>query len=551
MLLLLFLFSIQFMVQGQEFAWARYDGGGGTSITNSVAVDKAGNVYVTGSFRDEIKLGTFQLFGTPRLDPRDPSDINLFVAKYDPAGNVVWALGSKRIPNSSSGSSVRGFGITVDQHGSCYVTGYTFNEVEFGGHIMGWDINSDLFALKLNPEGKVQWITEKVESLNYGKDVNIQVDAAGNSYIVGVPLWMVGTYVMKLDPNGKLLWKKGFTNAVADRLSLDEKQGAFYMAGKLVESANIDGTSLASVGSSDLFIGKLDMDGNTKWVKRLGGTSADSATGIASDGLGNVYLSGIFQGSLVNSGVSLQSKGSTDGIIIKLKQDGEVDWAKTIGGTSADTASSIAISSSGRLLVTGSTTGQITFNKKTYSASSPTGTLFVAEFGASGTEKSFFTLAGEGRQQSRTISAGFNNDIAFGGAFSGKVQFSTQKAEVAKEKMFVAKLTIPETPDEPETPEEPELPTTPPGAIAVEIPNIFTPNGDQKNEAFEVLVTGGPESKIELSVYNRFGNRVYYQKDYKNTWTGQGLADSTYFYLVQVKAGDQVVSYKGWVEIMR
>jgi gliding motility-associated-like protein len=178
--------------------------------------------------------------------------------------------------------------------------------------------------------------------------------------------------------------------------------------------------------------------------------------------------------------------------------------------------------------------------------------VYVSEIGATGSEKSFFTLAGEGRQQSRSISTGLNNEIAFGGAFLGDVLFNGQKVEAYKEeRMFVAKLTIPETPDEPETPEEPELPTTPPGPIAVKIPNIFTPNGDQKNEAFEVLVTGAPESKVEITVYNRFGNRVYYQKDYKNTWTGQGLADSTYFYLVQVKAGDQVNSYKGWVELVR
>ncbi|WP_205500312.1 SBBP repeat-containing protein [Rufibacter psychrotolerans] len=547
--LLLFYLSLTVQAQSPQLDWVRSADGGGTSTARSVAVDKEGNVYVAGEFIEELTLGPFKLVGRPRLSTGLPLDRNMFVAKYDPAGNIVWAHGNQRSdPSSPYGSSMQSFGIALDQQGNCYVAGYTYNEVLFAGYPMGLPSNSDLFVMKLAPNGEVQWITEKIESLNYGKDVNLQVDAAGNSYIVGVPLWMVGTYLMKLDPAGKLQWKKGYANAVAARVSLDEKQGNLYVAGKLVAATLIDGISLTSAGASDVFVGKLDLNGNAQWVKRLGGTAPDSATGIAADGLGGVYVSGVFQGSMVNSGVALQSKGSSDGVVLKLKQDGQVEWAKALGGSTADRASHLTLSNTGRLFVTGMFTGQTTFQNKTYTAPAPTGTVYVAELGKTGAEKSFFTLAGSGVQQSNSLSAGHRNEVAFAGSLLGPVLFGGQAVETSKEQLFVARLSIPETPETPEVPEEPELPPAP---LTVKVPNIITPNGDQKNDAFEVQVAGAPGSSIGLTVYNRHGKQVYSHANYQNNWAGEGLSESTYFYLVQVKAGDQVNSYKGWVEIVR
>lgn len=83
------------------------------------------------------------------------------------------------------------------------------------------------------------------------------------------------------------------------------------------------------------------------------------------------------------------------------------------------------------------------------------------------------------------------------------------------------------------------------------VPNIFTPNGDNVNDTFFIP---GLEtySDNELVIINRWGNNVYEKKDYKNDWAGQGLVEGTYYYVLRVKnrAGVWDV-YKGYLTLVR
>ena len=85
---------------------------------------------------------------------------------------------------------------------------------------------------------------------------------------------------------------------------------------------------------------------------------------------------------------------------------------------------------------------------------------------------------------------------------------------------------------------------------ALIIPNVFTPNGDGKNEKFDI---GGLDKypSSALYVYNRWGAMVYQSKDYRNNWDGTGLNAGSYFYTLEVHKADGVKIYKGWVEILR
>ncbi|RPE08110.1 DUF11 domain-containing protein [Chitinophaga lutea] len=80
-------------------------------------------------------------------------------------------------------------------------------------------------------------------------------------------------------------------------------------------------------------------------------------------------------------------------------------------------------------------------------------------------------------------------------------------------------------------------------------PNVFTPNNDGRNEKF---VVGGLEKyQGALYVYNRLGGMVYQSKNYRNDWTGSGLNEGTYFYVLEVQKPDGIKKYKGWVTILR
>ncbi|WP_212005116.1 gliding motility-associated C-terminal domain-containing protein [Chitinophaga sp. HK235] len=81
-------------------------------------------------------------------------------------------------------------------------------------------------------------------------------------------------------------------------------------------------------------------------------------------------------------------------------------------------------------------------------------------------------------------------------------------------------------------------------------PNVFTPNGDGKNEKF---IIGGLEkySGSAIYIYNRWGSMVYQSKDYKNDWNGSGLNEGTYYYILEVRKLQETKRFKGWVQILR
>jgi gliding motility-associated-like protein len=84
-------------------------------------------------------------------------------------------------------------------------------------------------------------------------------------------------------------------------------------------------------------------------------------------------------------------------------------------------------------------------------------------------------------------------------------------------------------------------------SIFIEVPNLFTPNFDLLNDVF--FLKGLRPNKWSLEVYNRWGNRVFYNKNYDNLWDGNGSNDGIYYYSLKHNRGK--VQFKGWVEIIR
>lgn len=82
------------------------------------------------------------------------------------------------------------------------------------------------------------------------------------------------------------------------------------------------------------------------------------------------------------------------------------------------------------------------------------------------------------------------------------------------------------------------------------IPNIFTPNGDGVNDLFEIM---GAEKvdNMDLVVFNRWGTKVYENNQYQNNWSGEGLNEGTYYYLLSIKTNGKTKVRKGWVFLKR
>ncbi len=83
------------------------------------------------------------------------------------------------------------------------------------------------------------------------------------------------------------------------------------------------------------------------------------------------------------------------------------------------------------------------------------------------------------------------------------------------------------------------------------VPNVFTPNGDGKNDKF-VIPGLDTYSDTELIIINRWGNTVFQKTNYQNDWTGEGMVEGTYFYVLRAKTNAGVWdTYKGYLTLLR
>jgi hypothetical protein len=366
--LLLILYNIN--ISAQSFHWAKGIGSKGDESGNSLVVDKWGNSYTTGKFEGTMDFDPG--IGTFNLTSQGESDI--FILKLDASGNFLWA---KRI-----GGIVNDIGksIAVDNSGNVYISGSFSGEVDFdpsAGIFMLFPRNSgNLFLLKLDALGNFKWAKT---NNTFNKDLALDIN--DNVYITGVFSGMVDfnpsldtfyltskgndIYVLKLDSSGKFIFAKSFIgvennyNGVSS-ISIDKFEN-IYTTGIFGDTVDFDPGSgiynLVSNNTKDVFVSKLDANGNLKWVKSIEGSKNIYSSDLVVNNSGDVYLTGYFNEKADfnpdKDSFNLFSNGGMDIFVTKLNSSGNFIWAKSMGGEEYDYGNSIAIDVSDNVYTTG------------------------------------------------------------------------------------------------------------------------------------------------------------------------------------------------------
>lgn len=204
----------------------------------------------------------------------------------------------------------------------------------------------------------------------------IAVDDDGNMYVAGffegtatfqgVSVATAGNrdgFLIKYDPNGSLLWLRRMGGTELDEIRGIAVSGTdVYVVGVFNGTANFNNPSsfgsntLVSAGGSDIFLAKYSTNGAFLWARRAGGTSADAANAVATDGT-NVYLTGSFNGTAnfntpsASGSNEVTTVGGTDMFIAAYNSSGTVQWIRRGGSTGTDVGNGITIGLTGVYVV--------------------------------------------------------------------------------------------------------------------------------------------------------------------------------------------------------
>ena len=349
-----------------NWLWAKQAGGTSDDEGRGIATDAYGNSYVTGYFHASATFGTMTLASN--------GDHDIFISKLDTNGNWLWA--------KQAGGYIEdyGYSISTDSISNCYVTGYFRSSVNFGTTTLTYSGGMDIFVTKLDSNGNWLWAKQAGgTSSDYGQ--SITTDSLGNSCVTG---YFIGTatfgntklvsnsneedvFIAKLDASGNWLWARqagGTSEDMGYGIAMDGT-GNCYVTGFFNSSANFGNITLLSRGSQDIFVSKLDANGNWIWAKQAGGTSYEGGIGIATDSYGNSYVTGYFRGSVTFGSTQFVNYGLNDIFIALLDTNGNWIWAKKAGGTMSDLGYGIAIDVYGNSYVSGYFNGSAVFSNTT------------------------------------------------------------------------------------------------------------------------------------------------------------------------------------------
>ncbi len=391
-------FVAKVSADGSTLLYSTYLGGENQDIANGIAVDTFGNAYVTGTTLSPhfpVTAGSFDtLCGS---DGECGAKLNMgllvsngFVTKLNAAGSGLLYSGFLGFDED-----VRGNAIAVDADGNAYVTGQTEPAIvgpafppAIGAFQTGFAGVSDAYIAKISASGSsfayASFLGGSGEDSGYG----IAVDGSGNAFVTGLTYstnFPTGgsaiqttnggagdAFLTKVDTKSTGTASLVFSTYVGGG-GLDQGNGVavdgsgnIYVAGLANSSSFVftpRGFQTTNLGQGDAFAAKFSTTGTLTYFTFLGGTKADSASGVAVDASGNAYITGTTVSTDFPTTASIfqpaYGGGNADSFVAKLDPAGTtLLYSSYLGGSNTELSSGIAVDTTGSAYVTGQTCSQ-------------------------------------------------------------------------------------------------------------------------------------------------------------------------------------------------
>ncbi len=322
--------------------WATKGGSAGVDdYCRGVALDERGAVWITGDFKN-----SFSLAGTP---VQAAGGADTYVARLRPNGSAQMVR--------TFGGLGPEVGVDLDTYGpecAAYITGTYFGPLTLnpGVSLPAPRGQRDVYVTQFDSLGRAVWAST-FGSRGSDSGNEVVTSATGEVWATGIFAgdsiqFPDGSRVAKAGgPDDVWVsnhsrtgrFRRGFTlpgtgHEEGRGISVDAT-GHVLLSGEFDATVQVGGATLTSRGGSDIYLVRYDSLGQVQFYKHWGGAGLDHARGVDADAAGNVYVSGVFTGSVSFDGTVLTSvAGSKDVFVAKLTPTGTLLWVRQIGGPS-------------------------------------------------------------------------------------------------------------------------------------------------------------------------------------------------------------------------
>ena len=372
--------SLPLIIDPSVLIYAGYIGGTSFDTGHDVAVDTAGNAYVTGE-----TAGTAGFPTTVGPDLSFNGDTDAFVAKVNAAGTGLVYAGYIGGNKPDAGES-----IAIDAAGNAYITGETSSSATTFPTAIGPDLtyngDRDAFVAKVNAAGTALLYAGYIGGDSLDSGHGIAVDADGNAYVTGQTLsdelsfpvligpdvtanGGVDAFVAKVNPAGTALVFAGYLggdgNDWGNDIAISSDHEIFLTgatsSGQATFPVTVGPDLTYNGGTSDAFVAKLRADGTVfDYAGYIGGNLADAGNGIAVNAAGEAHIAGDTRSTEVSfpaaRGPDLTHNGVQDAFAAKVDGAGTtLVYAGYVGGDMIDSGDAVALDSNGNAHITGGT----------------------------------------------------------------------------------------------------------------------------------------------------------------------------------------------------
>lgn len=353
-----------------DLEWGKVLGGTGWITPTTTLLDASGNIIIAGMFDDQIDFdpgsGTFSMTAISNQDG--------FVLKLDSNGNFLWAG-----QFSPSGTGYV-FDATIDNSDNIIIVGAFIGSCDFNpgtgtntltsvNHING-------YVVKMDGGGNYVW-AETFASVDYTSCDNVTTNTTGDVFIYGSASSFLDLdpgagldtvsgsdfdFLCKLNPSGQLQWREVWDDTgffMSAGMTCDQN-GNIVITGGAMGTVDLDpgpATLQVPTDSFDVFILKVDPNGNFVYGRVFGGSGFDYAIHIETDGSNNILLAGFFVGGVdMDPGLGtyyLNSAGGDDGFVSQFNSSGMLLSSFQVGGTLDDLVGCATYTNDSTVVITG------------------------------------------------------------------------------------------------------------------------------------------------------------------------------------------------------